>query len=56
MAAKAKPTPALTTVKALTNLAENSVVYKPGDTFQVTPERADSLGDAVEILESPPAE
>ena len=44
MAAKAKPT---ITVTAAVNLYENGSSYKPGDTLEVTPERAAALGDAV---------
>jgi len=44
MAAKTKPT---ITVTAAVNLYEAGNTYKPGETLEVTPERAAALGDAV---------
>ena len=50
MAAKTKPTeaPALITVRALEPLYENGERFAKGETFETTPERAESLGALVE--------
>jgi hypothetical protein len=45
MAAKAKPN--TITVTAAVSLYEGGNTYKPGETLEVTPERAAALGDAV---------
>ncbi len=50
-APKAKPKPALMTVKTLIhNLGEGDVTYLLGATFQTTPERAAALGELVQVL------
>lgn len=46
---KTKAKPELVTVTATTNLVEAGNRYAPGDTFQVTEERAASLGDVVKV-------
>lgn len=40
--------PETVTVRALTNLCEGGESYRPGDTFQTTPERAAALAGVAE--------
>ena len=44
------PPVATVTVKALGWVGEDGITYKPGDTFQTSPERAAALAGNVEIL------
>ena len=37
-------------VKALCRISENSVIIEPGNIFEVGRERAEALGDSVEIV------
>ena len=43
-------------VRALTRMYEDGAIYNPGVIFETTLERAEGLGDSVEILEAPEPE
>jgi hypothetical protein len=53
MAAKAKAKTETVTCTATCHLSEAGTHYRPGDTFEATPERAEALGPAVDTGEAP---
>jgi hypothetical protein len=44
------PAPSLVKVRVLVSLGEDTGVYRKGDTFETTPERAAALGAHVELV------